>query len=111
MSLPELPLTNIEFSENPLPNYTFTDKLNQEFILSMLSPYIESAIKQYYGEYRQYMSAGILSTEKSDGKYRLKIRVETFMGPHNPPYGIETMIITEDGSGIKVEDFKHEDEK
>lgn len=83
----------------------------EEFILSMLSPYIESAIKQYYGEFRQYMGAGILSIEKYEGKFKLKIRVETFVGSHNPPYGIESMIITKDQSGIKVQDFKHEDEK
>lgn len=84
-SLPELSLTNIEFSGNPLPKFVYANKLNQEFILSTLSPYIESAIKQFYGEYRQYMSAGILGIEKTEGKYRLKIRVETFVGPHNPP--------------------------
>lgn len=109
--LPELTLTNIEFSGNPLPKYVFMDKLNEKFILSTLSPYIESAIKQYYGGYRLYMNEGILSIQQVDGDYKLKIRVVTFVGPHNPPYGIETITITQDNSGIKVEDFKHEDEK
>lgn len=54
-------LTSIEFAGNPLPEYVFKDKLNQQFILSMLSPYIEEAVKNYYGEFRQYMDAGILN--------------------------------------------------
>lgn len=110
-SLPILKLTNIDFSWNPLPNYVFEDKLNQEFILRRLFPYINSAIEQYYGEGRQYMDGKILSIEKIDGKIRIKISVTTFVGAHNPPYGIETITLIDEYPGIKIEEFKHEDER
>lgn len=109
-NLPELKLTNIDFSCNPLPNYVFEDKLNQEFIFRRLFTYIDSAIRQYYGDGRQYMDEKILNIEKIDGKIRIKVRVTTFVGAHNPPYGIETITFLEDYTGIKVEEFKHEDE-
>ncbi len=108
-SLPELTLTNMDFSKNPLPDYVFTEKNNEEFILNILSPYIAAAIKQYYGESRQYRNAGILNSERTDGRYRFTIRVETFVGAHNPPYGLETIRIIKDNSGIKIEDFIHAD--
>ncbi|MBI6871139.1 leucine-rich repeat domain-containing protein [Clostridium aciditolerans] len=106
--LKNLSLTNIYLEGNPLPEYVFKDKLNQQFILSMLSPYIDEDVKNYYGEFRQYMNAGILDIEQIDRGYRLKIRIETFVGPHNPPYGIDTLTITKNNSEIKVEEFKHE---
>ena len=57
------------------------------------------------------MDGKILHIENLDGKFRIKISVTTFVGAHNPPYGIETITLTEDSAGIKVEDFNHEDEK
>ena len=57
------------------------------------------------------MNEAILSIEKLQGTFKFIIRVETFVGPHNPPYGIETMIITQDNSEVKVIDFHHQDEK
>jgi len=83
--LDNLPLTNITFERNPLPEYVFKDKLNQQFILSMLSPYIAKAVEKYYGGFRQYMNSGILDIELTNEGFKLKVIIETFVGPHNPP--------------------------
>ena len=107
--LPNLLLTSIDFTGNPLPEYVFKDKLNQQLILSMLYPYIDEAVKNYYGEFRQYMDAGILNISQTKEEFILKIRIETFVGPHNPPYGIDTLTINKNNGEIKVEEFKHED--
>ncbi|MBL4933816.1 DUF3888 domain-containing protein [Clostridium paridis] len=41
----------------------------------------------------------------------ITVQVVTFVGPHNPPYGIETITIGASPYGTRVIDFKHEDEK
>lgn len=101
-------LTSLSFNGNPLPPYVYKNALYKEYILSSLYPHIRRAIEEYYGESRQYMNAEILDIKKENGNYELKVRVTTFMGPHNPPYGLETMTIVNDGSGIYVKDFIHE---
>ena len=53
---------------------------------------------------------GIVDIEKQGGEYWLKIRLETFTGAHNPPYGLDTVTLVKDLKGIRVADFKHEDE-
>jgi Leucine-rich repeat (LRR) protein len=105
--LPEMALISIDFSGNPLPRYVFVDKFNQEYVLNSLAPYIQSAIYKYYGEARLYNNAEILRSERFQDKYILRIKVETFTSPHNPPYGIETMTIIQNHKLIRVDDFKH----
>lgn len=76
----------------------------------MLFPYISDAVEKYYGESRQYTEAGILNIVKTDnGAYKLKVKFETFVGAHNPPYGKDILTISYDNSQIKVENFHHED--
>ncbi|MEA4825170.1 MAG: leucine-rich repeat domain-containing protein, partial [Clostridium sp.] len=106
--LDKLTLTNIDFSGNPLPKYVFEDKLNQQFILSMLSPYIVKAVEKYYGEFRQYMNGGILGIESTKDGFEIKVVIETFVGPHNPPYGLDTITFIKSNSEIKVVDFSHQ---
>lgn len=77
--------------------------------MSSISPYVDKAIEAYYGGFRQYWNEGITDIEKVGGEYWFKIQLETFMGAHNPPYGIDTMTIILDYKGIRVDDFKHED--
>ncbi|AFS78469.1 hypothetical protein Curi_c14590 [Gottschalkia acidurici 9a] len=90
------------------------EKLYEDFLLTFLSTYILEGIHDYYGEYRQYMDAKVLSIERlEEGSYYFKIvvQVTTFVGAHNPPYGIEIVTIQQDVHGIKVIDFNHEDFK
>lgn len=102
-------LTSLDFQGNPLPPYIYQQALYEDYILSTLFPYINEAIKQYYGEDRQFMNAGILDIKKEFGYYELKVRITTFVGAHNPPYGLDTMTIVKDRSEIYVKDYIHEE--
>lgn len=72
-------------------------------------PYINKAIEKYYGQYRQYHRLKILRIQSSDFGYTVTIQVRTFMGPHNPPYGTETIKLLVDYGKIEVIDFQHKD--
>lgn len=74
------------------------------------------AINNYYNESRQFdlFDAKVLNIErlrKGSFYFKITIQVVTFIGPHNPPYGIETITILQDTKGIRVIDFKHEEYK
>ena len=108
-NMPNLPLTSIMLGGNPLPDYVFKDALKEQVILSLISSYVDKAVEDYYGSSREYGYEGISDIEKVGGEYRLKIRLETFTGAHNPPYGLDTMTVIIDFNGIRVENFKHEE--
>lgn len=89
------------------------EKLQTDFILRLLSPYIDKAIKDYYGEIRQYglWNAKIIyikRLEPGSFNFETTVSVITFTGPHNPPYGLETITIRFGYDGVKVIKFKHE---
>lgn len=88
-------------------------KLQTDFILRLLSPYIDKAIKNYYGEIRQYglWNAKIINIKRLEpGSFNFEatVSVITFTGPHNPPYGLETITIRFGGENVDIIDFKHE---
>lgn len=89
------------------------EKTIQDFLLAILSPYIDQAIEQYYGERKQYALyiAKIVDirrfSEKGQFNFEIKVKVMTFEGPHNPPYGFETITIVNDSSKITVTKFEH----
>ncbi|MPW26812.1 DUF3888 domain-containing protein [Alkalibaculum sp. M08DMB] len=63
-------------------------------------------------QYFVYVSfdAKIINIERlEDGSYYFKTTVQlmTFEGPHNPPYGLETLTIVQAMSGTRVVDFNH----
>jgi len=83
----------------------------EQTILRFLSDSADDAIKEYYGEPRQYWEDKIISVQKVSGTpYEVVMQVETFYGPHNPPYGLETMIFHIDYGEIKLIKFEHQDE-
>lgn len=93
-----------------------TEELYKDFLLSRLSSYMIDAINNYYNESRQFdlFDAKVLNIErlrKGSFYFKITIQVVTFIGPHNPPYGIETITILQDTKGIRVIDFKHEEYK
>jgi hypothetical protein len=83
----------------------------QKSILSILLPYIAKAVEKYYGEPRQYMNEGIIDIESTQDGSKIKVTIETFVGPHNPPYGYDTITFLKSDSKIKEVDFNHQDEK
>lgn len=65
----------------------------EQVIIDLLYQPTAAAVAEYYGEPTQFWRPEILSIQKvSDSRnYEVVIQVETFQGPHNPPYGLETM--------------------
>lgn len=90
--------------------------LYMEALLTALSPTISNAVNGYYGFPQQYglYDAEIIKIERERNGvflFNVTVRVKTFTGPHNPPYGIETMTIAIDSAFPMVIDYKHQDEK
>lgn len=85
-------------------------ELIQLSLLRMLYPYIQKSITNYYGYSRQFMGDEILDISMY-GPYDIKIelKVTTFEGPHNPPYGIEVITVVL-SDNVEVIDFTHRDE-
>lgn len=97
-----------------------TQELSQErsdaedqVILRLLNQPTATAVEDFYGEHRQYWRQEILNVQKvpESPYYEVVIRVETFHGAHNPPYGLETMTFYI-GPLDKVQliSFDHQDE-
>ncbi|MEA4921145.1 MAG: DUF3888 domain-containing protein [Clostridiaceae bacterium] len=86
--------------------------VTEQALIRMLSDDAEEAIKEYYGERRQYMNDKLLSVKKVAGTpyYTAVLRVETFYGPHNPPYGIETMTFYISYGKVELRGFEHQDD-
>ena len=65
----------------------------EQVILDLLYQPTAEAVAEYYGEPTQFWHPEILSIRKvSDSRsHEVVIQVETFQGPHNPPYGLETI--------------------
>lgn len=82
--------TGVAMADPPKEEF---DAKNQ-VILRLLAQPTAAAIEEYYGAQKQYWRQEILSVQKvtESPYYEVVIRVETFHGAHNPPYGLETMI-------------------
>lgn len=76
---------------------------------------IDDAIVGYYG--KREKSFGIYDMQVKDIKramqggfvFLVKVQVETFEGPHNPPYGRETITLEVGPGGVSVVKFEHKD--
>lgn len=84
----------------------------EQVVIRLLADDAQEAVKEYYGERRQYMNDELLSVKKVPGTpyYAAVLRVETFYGPHNPPYGIETMTFYISYIGVELRGFEHQDD-
>lgn len=85
----------------------------EQVILRLLHQSVREAVNNYYDGSRQYWREEVLSTQKiaQSPYYEVVIRVETFNGPHNPPYGVETMTFHIGPlDAVRLIDFDHQDE-
>ncbi|MGO5094173.1 DUF3888 domain-containing protein [Clostridium sp. LCP25S3_F10] len=87
-------------------------KLENDLLLRILSPYIDKAIENYYGESRQFdlwnaKITNIKRLEPGSFNFEITVSVTTFKGPHNPPYGLETVTIKFDDFGTHIINFNH----
>ena len=85
----------------------------EQVILRLLHQPVKEAVKDYYNEPRQYWEQEVLSVQKvpQSPYYEVVIRVETFYGAHNPPYGLETMTFYVGPlDAVRLVNFDHQDE-
>lgn len=83
----------------------------EQTILRLLFTPVYDAIKDYYGEPRQYWQDKLLSIQKvpNGPYYEAVMQVETFFGPHNPPYGLETLTFYISYGKVELKSFIHAD--
>jgi hypothetical protein len=91
------------------------EELYQKIILSLLLPYIQKEIDNYYLKYLAYppevaaYTVHVLSAETIDNYYifKLKLQVYSYTGPHIG-VGLDNITVTVDGTGaVKIENFEH----
>ena len=85
----------------------------EQVILRLLHQPVSEAVSDYCDGPRQYWRQEVLSVQKVSQSpyYEVVIRVETFSGPHNPPYGLETMTFYVGPlDAVQLVNFDHRDE-
>jgi hypothetical protein len=84
----------------------------EQTILRLLFDPVYNAIKDYYGEARQYWKDELLSVQRISAPlsyYEVVMQVETFCGPHSPPFGVETMTFHISYGKVELKSFVHQD--
>lgn len=85
----------------------------EQAILALLTDETFEAVQDYYGEPKQYMDPTLLSLKKISEYpdcFEAVIQVESFYGPHNPPYGIETITFHIQYDKVTLVNFQHQDD-
>lgn len=82
-------------------------------IIILLYPNITEAINNYFGEPTQVAlydaTVNSVIKENTFFRYRVSVTVPTFHGPHNPPYGLETMTFQIKPGSVILEEYVHKD--
>lgn len=81
-----------------------------ELSITLLNPYIEKAIEDYYGYYRRY-EIGDSQLEILDRKgnvFTVKVKVDTFEGAHNNYY-TEVLVFTVTPTTVTLDNYSHSD--
>lgn len=95
--------------------YTFnqTDSKNKdELIITLLTPQIENAVKNYYGQDRRYEigDSHIAILKRGDGQnsniFKIELKIDTFEGAHNNYY-TEFLIFTVSPHEIILNEYRH----
>lgn len=85
----------------------------EQTILRLMSDPVQDAVETYYSGPRGIWKRQLLSVQKASvpSRYEVVIRVETFYGPHNPPWALDTMTFQVDyGGRTELEKFDHQAE-
>ncbi|WP_239614705.1 DUF3888 domain-containing protein [Cohnella mopanensis] len=84
----------------------------RDVLLALITPSVSNALVGFYGSPKLYdlSDTKIVRIERQiSGGYvfRMTVVVETFTGPHNPPYGRDTITLMIDTGSVSVEKFEH----
>lgn len=111
----KLCLANIPIAMQSKPHTNKNQKPSStdSVIALLLYPHIDKAIQNYFGKPTQFAlyEAKVNSINQigTDFSYQVTITVPTFYGPHNPPYGLETMTFTIETYGVTLDNYVHKD--
>jgi hypothetical protein len=87
--------------------------IKDQVIVSLLNPYIDRQVKKTYGPRPPLYSvaeAKILSLTQNSNQnvdFEVKIQIQTFRGPHNPPYGCDTFTFRVQPYSVELLHFEH----
>lgn len=98
------------FSAESVKNHAYTQAGSncEELSVTLLHPYIEKAITDFYGYNRRY-EIGDSKIEISDRKgnvFTVKVTVDTFEGAHNH-YCTEILTFTVTPFSVTLDDYRH----
>lgn len=89
-----------------------TDDMEQVILKLLCEPMLD-AIADYYGQPRLYWpdsdKVNSIRQVPDTSFFEVVVQVETFYGPHNPPFGIETMTFYVSCGKIELKKFEHQD--
>ncbi|WML39626.1 DUF3888 domain-containing protein [Neobacillus sp. OS1-2] len=102
-------------SSAQIQNKNFCETVKFALIASLM-PTINQTLEKIYKRPTQWAGAGteVLNIKQLygiGGAYRVKLRVHTYEGAHNPPYGVDTITIEVGPDGPKVINYIHKEEK
>lgn len=98
-------------AKNVFPAYAQTPNKNcNELSITLLHPYIDSAITGFYGHSRRYeIGDSSLEIVERDGNiFTVKVKVDTFEGAHND-YFTETLLFRITPLDVMLEKYVHSD--
>ena len=87
------------------------EKLYEDFLSILLTPYLDNAIESYYGRPKNYNEIKVIDikrVEKGSYFFDVTLQVKTLDDAKNPT-GLEIITIRNDEGDIDVVNYKHED--
>lgn len=94
-------------------NQNINESTCTDALLEFLSPVINHAIEEIYPDKRSWArwETKILNIEKRlNGGYYANIKIKTYVGAHNPPYGTDILTIEVINGNSKLIKYKHKDD-
>ena len=81
-----------------------------ELSITLLNPYIEKAIEDYYGYYRRYeiSDSQLEILDRKGNVFTVKVKVDTFEGAHNNYY-TEVLVFTVTPTTVTIDNYSHSD--
>ncbi len=110
------PEANQSYFKPERPSEGSLEELYQDVFMTMLLPYIQEAVRNYYEENTAYSpnvapyEPEILSIERPEGyrtfQFVIKLEVAPYLGAHNP-IGVDHITVRVSPGEVNVEKFEH----
>lgn len=82
------------------------NETKEELLISFLVPYITKAVLDHYDGTKQFWRTKIINVDNlrpgSYQAFRFSVKIETFVGPHNPPYSTDKLTFEKKGKKIEL---------